>query len=461
MIISDVIGELKKRGIYLVYNPTPRKNTATLNGVSDTVITTAILVDAIFRATESGDMWLLDKGNLIRKLRLARSWQLASILQYLCEEKLLDSTAHGTKYEYTPVLLNRELMPEKIIISAVSATMVKDKPRLTAAGSLMRILQSPRSPVTEEDLPEGVHTSLIDTNYALISYDYDAFLQEKKDLRLIAYIAPSRAANKLKATWLCINQVQKLPIKGSLGSPDFWEIFTEEYFLSDSLTANTEVNNLWNRAESVAKKSVDLDWMSVPEEFFQRTFPEITRSRIYERLLAAFKDRCHKIINDRKPSIPEFTPPKGNPLELPEKGGICADSPENIRKIVHDFCGPKENTSTVKPAHTDTGLETSRNTNEEADIKAARERRLQWMAENKQRQEAIGDALKEAAAVTQEVALPIKSVNSGRETAGIPKEYSYSDQKVTFSTVLEDITEIINSPINSRLKRIILMKLLR
>lgn len=259
--IVDVIGDLKRRNIFLEVNPYIKKDVWKRLPIG--VIVSAVLTHASTQAEEEGMSWVLS-GEEIRDLFELPMNTLSALLGQLEAQGVLTST--GTK--------NKMWSPQWHMGSEENdATII----RITQGGDNTRILQSPLS-VNTPDLFTGLRASqadqLCNIGYTLISYDYGAFTGDTTDLNLKVFHGLDKNEVALKATWLAINEVRVLPVGLELSSDDFWSTATPE-FLAD-------------RNRLATQSSPTPLWRSAPDALWQTHISEVKRAQLFNKMCNDF-----------------------------------------------------------------------------------------------------------------------------------------------------------------------------
>lgn len=263
--IVDVIGDLKRRNIFLEVNPYIKKDIWKRLPIG--VIVSAVLTHASTQAEEEGMSWVLS-GEEIRDLFELPMNTLSILLSQLEAQGVLTST--GTK--------NKMWSPQWHMGSEENdATII----RITQGGDNTRILQSPLS-VNTPDLFTGLRAGqadqLCNIGYTLISYDYGAFTGDTTDLNLKVFHGLDKNEVALKATWLAINEVRVLPTGLELSSDNFWSTATPE-FLAD-------------RNRLATQSSPAPLWRSAPDALWQTHISELKRAQLFNKMCTDFTDKA-------------------------------------------------------------------------------------------------------------------------------------------------------------------------
>lgn len=299
--IVDVIGDLKRRNIFLEVNQYIKKDIWKRLPIG--VIVSAVLTHASTQAEEEGMSWVLS-GEEIRDLFELPMNTLSVLLGQLEAQGVLTST--GTK--------NKMWSPQWHMGSEENnATII----RITQGGDNTRILQSPLS-VNTPDLFTGLRASqadqLCNIGYTLISYDYGAFTGDTTDLNLKVFHGLDKNEVALKATWLAINEVRVLPVGLELSGDDFWSTATPE-FLAD-------------RNRLATQSSPAPLWRSAPDALWQTHISELKRAQLFNKMCTDFTEKAKEAEDTMTRPWEPVTKPNNAGVDLVTN--VTAPEPEKV-----------------------------------------------------------------------------------------------------------------------------------
>lgn len=311
--VVDVIGDLKRRDLYLEVNPYIKKDIWKRLPIG--VIVSAVLTHASTQAEEEGMSWVLSSEE-IRDLFELPSNTLSIILSQLETQGVLTST--GTK--------NKMWSPQWHMGSEGQAAHII---RITQGGDNTRILQSPLSVNTPElfSAVRDSQTDLCNIGYTLISYDYGAFTGDTEDLNLKVFHGLDKNEVALKATWLAINETRVLPVGLELSSDNFWNIATPS-FLAD-------------RNKLATQNSPAPLWRSAPEALWGAHITELKRAQLFNKLCQDFTVTAKEaedamtrpwepVAKQAIPNVIEITPQENKP-EPTATPGRAPTAPSVVR----------------------------------------------------------------------------------------------------------------------------------
>lgn len=250
---TDVLNSLKERGVYIVKSV--RLNTD--QAEKSLHVAAAIIVDACFRAIETGFGWSMTLTDIRGIFDCSSNIRLT--LFHLEELGLLDTTPAGRKVYYSPKMTFEKDEDIPLLISTFPNAEGKVFP-------YNRVMQSPRGYRTLQ-YTDGDISIEMDTP-TLLAYDYDAFIQKRNPI--VQYYNGDIEDNQLKAAWLVANNVKYLPNQFELIGPEFWERASSLYF-----------------TQTGARRPVTTpppNWRSLPDKFWHLDTTVAERAQMYAEM---------------------------------------------------------------------------------------------------------------------------------------------------------------------------------
>ena len=263
-MVTDVISKLANQGIYLLITT---RNSKGLNedALPITAIGKILLVHAILKSY--GNTVTISREELAAMCNMRLSTAITIYGRVLYENNLLDVTHEGRSVYYTFVTNARDMIkpPVYIPLGAIS----KHAYLLQSPSFPIRNLREHEAMIKEQGLlPED---GTLTPAYLMLGYDYNKYMDQANwrwdTDDVMSYFSTNRDHYKLKAVYLAMNDVKRLPNKFEVLKSDFWDVCTPGFIAQCNADA----------FEGTRTPT----WESFPPEFYDPDTPDAERFALY------------------------------------------------------------------------------------------------------------------------------------------------------------------------------------
>lgn len=220
-MVTDVISKLANRGVFFLVTSRNSKF-MTEDQLPASAIGKILLVHAILKSY--GNSITISREECAAMCNMGLSTAVTNYARILVDNNLLDVTHEGRSVYYNFITDARDTIkpPVYIPLGALSSKAYL----LTSPCNMQRLNAHLQEIKNLGILPD---TGSLESAYLMLGYKYDKYIAQADwswDTDVMAYFSTNRDHYKLKAVYLAMNDVKRLPNKFEVLKTDFWETCT-------------------------------------------------------------------------------------------------------------------------------------------------------------------------------------------------------------------------------------------